>query len=149
VNIFIILLALHVLGIVWWIGGVALATCVILPMANKLPPAERIQRIKQFERRFATQARIAVLAVGITGFWMLAETGGFARLALAGSWWLDLMILVWLAFAFMLFIAEPFGLPAKIGLIQKPFAFQMLHVVMLVLALAAIFAGVIGSRGGF
>lgn len=144
-----VLRALHVLGVVWWIGGVALATCVILPMVRKLPAGERIRRIKQFEHRFAIQARIAVIIVDATGFWMLAMAGGLARLALPAGWWLDLMILVWALFAFLLFIAEPFGLPARIGLLQNPFAFQMLHVVMLVLALAAIFTGVIGAHGGF
>lgn len=143
-----ILRALHVIGIVWWIGGVAIATCVILPMASKFPPEERLQRIKQFEHRFAVQARIAVLIVGITGFWMLAELGGIARLAGPDAWWLDLMILVWLLFVFLLFIAEPFGPPAKIGLIHSPFGFQMLHVVMLTLALIAIFAGILGVHGG-
>ncbi|MDN5864415.1 MAG: hypothetical protein L0I62_04275 [Gammaproteobacteria bacterium] len=143
-----ILRALHVVGVVWWIGGVAIATCVILPMVRRFPPEERLQRIKQFEHRFAVQARIAVLIVGITGFWMLAELGGIARLTAPGAWWLDLMILVWLIFALLLFIAEPLGLPAKVGLIQSPFGFQMLHTVMLILALAAVFAGVLGVHGG-
>jgi hypothetical protein len=40
-------------------------------------------------------------------------------------------------------------LPAKLGLIRKPRAFLGLHVVLLVLALAAIAGGVIGARGGF
>lgn len=146
-STFSILLALHVVSIVWWIGGVAIATFVILPMAGKYPPEERIQRIKQFEHRFAIQARIAVLIVGITGFWMLALLGGWGILGTAGGWWLDLMILVWLLFAFLLFVAEPLGLPARIGLIQSPLGFQLLHTVMLLLALAAVFAGVLGANG--
>ncbi|MGH8427613.1 MAG: hypothetical protein ACRES7_06495 [Gammaproteobacteria bacterium] len=146
---FNVLLALHVLGVVWWIGGVALVTAVLLPMFGRLPDQERIERIKQFEHRFAIQARIAVLLVGITGFWMLALTGGLARLSFAHGWWLDLMILVWALFALMLFVAEPLRLPARIGLMRRRHGFLLLHAVMLALALAAIACGVIGSRGGF
>ncbi len=144
-----ILLAIHVLSVVWWIGGVAIVTAVLLPSFAGLPPPERLQRIKQFEHRFANQARIAVVLVGITGFWMLALTGGLARLQPAYGWWIDLMLLVWVLFVIMLFIAEPLRLPAKVGLIQSPRKFLALHAVLLVLALAAIFCGVIGARGGF
>ncbi|MGH8272712.1 MAG: hypothetical protein ACRES9_00415 [Gammaproteobacteria bacterium] len=147
-NTYNILLALHVLGVVWWIGGVALVTCVLLPSVHRLPADERIARIKQFEHRFAMQARLAVLLVGITGFWMLALTG-WARLGFAHGWWLDLMILVWALFALLLFVVEPLHLPARIGLMRKRNGFLLLHAVMLTLALAAIFCGVIGVRGGF
>lgn len=59
------------------------------------------------------------------------------------------MMLVWVLFAVMLFIAEPLRLPAKIGVIQNPRKFLLLHAVLLILALAAIACGVIGARGGF
>ncbi|MGH8146532.1 MAG: hypothetical protein ACREPY_09375 [Rhodanobacteraceae bacterium] len=146
---FNILLAVHVLSVVWWVGGVAMVTAVLLPMFNRLPGDERLGRIKQLEARFANQARVAVVLVGITGFWMLGLTGGFARLQFAYGWWIDLMLLVWVLFVLMLFVAEPLRLPAKIGLIHKPHAFLVLHAVLLALALAAIFCGVIGARGGF
>lgn len=146
---FNILLALHVLGVVWWVGGVAMVTAVLLPIFNRLPPPERIQWIKQLEARFANQARIAVVLVGITGFWMLGISGGFARLRFAYGWWIDLMLLVWVLFGVMLFVAEPLRLPARIGLIHKPGAFLAVHAVLLALALAAILCGVVGARGGF
>lgn len=146
---FNVLLALHVLGVIWWIGGVATVTAVLLPLFNRLPDAERLQRIQQFENRFANQARMAVLIVGATGAWMLALTGGVARLALAYGWWIDLMIGVWLLFALMLFIAEPLGLPERLGLIGKRHRFLALHAILLILALAAVVGGVIGARGGF
>ena len=144
-----VLIALHVLGVVWWIGGVAIVTGVLLPMLHRLPAEERIERIKQIEYRFAWQARIAVLVVGITGFWMLFLTGGIGRLGFMHGWWLDLMILVWLLFALMLFVVEPLRIPERIGLLRHRSAFLFLHVIMLTLALAAIACGVIGARGGF
>jgi uncharacterized membrane protein len=146
---FDILLAVHVLAVVWWVGGVAMVTATLLPIFNRLPPPERIQRIRQLEARFVNQARAAVVLAGITGFWMLGLTGGFARLRFAYGWWIDLMLLVWVLFTVMLFVAEPLRLPARLGLVHKPRAFLALHAVLLSLALAAIFCGVIGARGGF
>lgn len=140
-----VLLAIHVLSVVWWIGGVFTVTTSLLPVFNRLPPDARIARIKEFEGRFANQARIAVLLAGITGFWMYT----LVPQAFAHSWWVGLMMLVWVLFMVMLFVAEPLRLPKKLGLIQKPRAFLMLHAVLLVLALVAIVGGVIGSRGGF
>jgi uncharacterized membrane protein len=146
---FDILLAVHVLAVVWWVGGVAMVTAPLLPIFNRLPPPERIQRIRQLEARFVNQARAAVVLAGITGFWMLGLTGGFARLRFAYGWWIDLMLLVWVLFTVMLFVAEPLRLPARLGLVHQPRAFLALHAVLLGLALAAIFCGVIGARGGF
>lgn len=146
---FDILLAIHVLSVVWWIGGVAMVTATLLPIFNRLPVPERIQRIRELEHRFANQARAAVVLVGISGFWMLGLTGGFARLRFAYGWWIDLMLLVWVLFTVMLFVAEPLRLPAKVGLILKPRVFLALHAVLLTLALLAIACGVIGARGGF
>jgi len=146
---FDILLAVHVLGVVWWIGGVAMVTATLLPIFNRLPAPERIQRIRALEHRFGNQARTAVVLVGISGFWMLGLSGGFARLRLAYGWWIDLMLLVWVLFTAMLFVAEPLRLPAKTGLIHRPRAFLALHALLLALALLAIACGVIGARGGF
>lgn len=140
-----ILLALHVLGVVWWVGGVAMVTATLLPIFNRLPADERLQRIQQLEGRFANQARLAVLVVGITGLWMYVLVGP----AVAHTWWVGLMLLVWVLFTVMLFIAEPLRLPAKLGVIHNPRKFLVVHAVLLVLALAAIVGGVIGSRGGF
>lgn len=141
---FNILLAIHVLSVVWWIGGVFTVTTSLLPLFNRLPADTRIQRIKEFEGRFANQARIAVLLAGITGFWMYTLLPG----AITHTWWIGLMMLVWVLFAIMLFVAEPLRLPAKLGVIQNPRKFLAIHAVLLVLALAAIVGGVIGVRGG-
>jgi hypothetical protein len=69
--------------------------------------------------------------------------------AITHTWWIGLMLLVWVLFAIMLFVAEPLRLPAKLGVIQNPRKFLALHAVLLALALAAIAGGVIGARGGF
>jgi len=142
---FNILLAIHVLSVVWWIGGVFTVTTSLLPLFNGLPADERVQWIRRFEGRFANQARIAVLLAGISGFGMYVLLPG----AVTHTWWIGLMLLVWVLFAIMLFVAEPLRLPAQLGVIQNPRKFLVVHAVLLVLALAAVAGGVIGARGGF
>lgn len=142
---FNILLAIHVLSVVWWIGGVFTVTASLLPLFNRLPADDRIRWIQRFEGRFANQARIAVLLAGISGLWMYALLPG----AVTHSWWIGLMLLVWVLFAIMLFVAEPLRLPAKFGVLHNPRKFLLVHAVLLALALAAIAGGVIGARGGF
>ena len=63
---------LHVLGVVLWIGGVAMVTTVLLPTLARMPSAiEAMAFFEQFRRRFAAQARISTLFVGVTGFYMV------------------------------------------------------------------------------
>ena len=63
--------ALHVLAVVWWIGGVAMVTTVILPHARRL--RRGTAEFEQMERRFALQARVATLLAGISGFYMIVR----------------------------------------------------------------------------
>ncbi len=52
-----IALALHLLAIVLWVGGVAMATTVLLPAVRQFKGAEdRIAFFKTVQRRFAWQA---------------------------------------------------------------------------------------------
>jgi uncharacterized membrane protein len=65
---------LHVLGVVVWIGGVSMVTAVVLPAVRRgdLGP-NRLRAFGAIERRFAWQARLAILLVGATGFYMAAR----------------------------------------------------------------------------
>jgi uncharacterized membrane protein len=60
--------ALHVLSVVLWIGGVGFVTTVLLRSVRRLKaPHERIGFFDAVERRFAWQARIWTVLVGLTG----------------------------------------------------------------------------------
>ena len=65
-NDLAIAIAIHVLAIVWWIGGVAMVTTVILPAARRMgDPAAGLAMFQSIEGRFAWHARIAtILAAG-------------------------------------------------------------------------------------
>ena len=55
----IIARALHVLGVVLWIGGLAMVTTLLLPATKHMKtPTERVMYFETVERGFALQARV-------------------------------------------------------------------------------------------
>src|SRR5690606_23487914 len=97
--------AVHVLGVLWWVGGVAMVTATILPALRSagLSDAERQRIFRTIRGRFVWQARAAVLLVGASGAYLLAYLGGIARLrAATAGWWIDLMLFTWAVFALLL-----------------------------------------------
>lgn len=147
-------LALHVLSVVLWIGGVAMVTTVLLPMIQRFKSAqERIDFFFTIERRFAWQARATTLLVGGTGFYMAYRLNLWSAFLTLDGWWLDAMVLVWLLFTLMLFAAEPLFLDrwlqarAQRAPDSTFMLLQRLHWVLLMLSLITIFGAVAGSHG--
>jgi len=104
-------LAVHMVGIVWWLGGVAFVTTVVLPRVRR--EADPHAAFQQTERRFAPQARVAMLLVGASGVYLLWRFHAWHWFLLGHYWWLDAMSAYWVFFFFMLFVAEPLGLFGK------------------------------------
>jgi uncharacterized membrane protein len=147
-------LALHVLSVVLWIGGVAMVTTVLLPMVQRFKSAqERIDFFFTIERRFAWQARATTFLVGGTGFYMAYRLNLWSAFLTLDGWWLDAMVLVWLLFTLMLFAAEPLFLDrwlqarAQRAPDSTFMLLQRLHWVLLMLSLITIFGAVAGSHG--
>src|SRR5262249_53892170 len=86
---------IHVLAIVAWIGGVAMVTIVVLPLAQRSDDFGLFERL---ERRFAPQARLAVLIAGLSGFYMTWRFDLWDRFSHPAYWWMHAMVLVWLLF---------------------------------------------------
>lgn len=146
--------ALHVVAVVVWIGGVSMATTVALPAIRRGDLGEnRLRAFQAFEHRFIWQARSAVILVGLTGFYMVWRLDLWSRFRDFTYWWLHAMVCLWLLFAFILFIGEPFILHRRFGKWasrQPDAAFARLHRVhrvLLVLSLITIFGAVAGSHG--
>lgn len=107
-NTLFIARALHVLGVVIWIGGVYMATTIILPIVRKGELGQdRLAAFHAVESRFKWHARTAVIVVGVTGFYMVEKLHLWSRFAHAGFWWMYAMVLVWTLFAILLFVMEP------------------------------------------
>ncbi|WP_298674320.1 hypothetical protein [uncultured Sphingomonas sp.] len=146
--------ALHVLGVVIWIGGVGMATTVAIPAVRRgdLGP-NRLAAFHAIESRFVWQARAAVILVGLTGLYMVAKLDLWARFREPAFWWMHAMVGVWLIFALLLFVGEPLVLHRRLpGLVARDpdaaFAWlHRMHVVLLTLGLVTVFGAVAGSHG--
>ena len=145
--------AVHVLPVVHWIGGLAVVTTIVLPAARREAPQQAIAAFEMFERRFAPQARWSVALAGLSGGYMFASSYGWHRVFEPSLWWLQLMIAIWLVFAFMLFALEPLLLHEafrRYALDQPRHAFDIairLHLLALIASVVAIGAGVLGAHG--
>ena len=105
------------------------------------------------ERRFVWQARIAILLVGGTGFYMIEEGALWDRFSSLAYWWMDAMVGLWSVFAIGLFLVEPLILDRRLRAltIRRPAAtFAWLagvHWLLLTLSLVTVFGAVAGSHG--
>lgn len=146
--------ALHVIGVVLWIGGVGFVTTVLLPGIRRMrEPQDRVAFFERLERSFAWQARLTTLVVGISGFYMTTAWNLWSRFASPVYWWMHAMVLVWAVFTVMLFVAEPLFLhrwfirraqarpEATFRLIES------LHRVLLVISILTVLGAVSGSHG--
>ena len=146
--------ALHVLGVVLWIGGVAFVTTVLLPAVRRMKSAEeRVAFFEAVESRFAWQARGTTLLVGATGFHLTAAWDLWDRFSSAGYWWMHAMVAVWAVFTVMLFVAEPLFLHRWFlerarrdpeGTFRR---IERMHWVLLTLSLVTILGAVAGAHG--
>ena len=151
---YILARALHVLGVVLWIGGVAMVTTVLLPATRRLKsPEERVQFFEQVEQRFAWQARATTLLTGLSGFYMLYLLDGWSRYQSAAYWWIHAMTAVWAIFTLVLFVLEPLFLhklflrKAQENPEQTFRIIQAMHWVLLTISLITLLGAVAGSHG--
>lgn len=70
-----LLLMIHLLGVIVWIGGMAFAHFCLRPSALQLPPALRLSLWSGVFGRFFPLVWGAIAAIGVSGFAMLLEVG--------------------------------------------------------------------------
>jgi uncharacterized membrane protein len=151
-----IALALHVLAIVLWIGGAGFATVALLPALQRVADSDhRIAMFQAVESRFAPVARSSIVVAGATGLYMVYRLDAWNWFTMPSYWWMHAMVLVWLLFAALLFIVEPFFVHRRFAARARaaPDAafrrMQHLHWILVGLALATIAGAVVGSHGLF
>lgn len=146
--------AVHVVAIIFWIGGVGFVTLVLMPALRATePPETRLNRFQQFEQRFAWQARLWVLLAGASGLWLVTRGDMWSRFADASFWWMHLMVTLWALFALMLFVIEPLHLRRSLAVSSRPTAdfgrMLRLHQALLLIGIITIFGAVGGAHGLF
>jgi len=147
--------ALHVLGVVLWIGGVGFVTTVLLPAVRRMKdPGERVAFFEKVEGRFAWQARGTTLLVGASGLYLVHAWDLWDRFAQPAYWWMHAMVFVWAVFSAMLFMAEPLFLHRWFlaRATRRPEAtfrlIQVMHWVLLAISLVTVLGATMGSHGG-
>jgi len=151
---FIFARALHVIGVLFWIGGVAFVTTVLIPSLKKITNTDdRLALFEQLEGKFGLQAKIATLLTGLSGYYMLEVMNAWDRYLQPQFWWMHLMTLVWAIFTLVLFVFEPLFLhqlfrEMAIKNSDKTFArLHLMHIVLLTLSVVAVLGAVVGSHG--
>ncbi len=148
--------ALHVIGVILWIGGVAMITAVVLPAFRSGAIAGNpVKGFEAVERRFSIIARLSILIVGVTGFYMTYTLDLWDRFAVARYWWMHAMVLVWLVFTLVVFIAEPLYLHEAFrrwanSSPKNALNYLVLaHYILLTLSIVTVFGAIYGSHYGF
>lgn len=145
---------LHVLGVVFWIGGVAFVTTVLLPATRRLKtPEERIEFFETVELGFARQARVTIFITGLSGLYIIYKLNLWQRFLHIEYWWMHAMVMIWFLFALMLFVLEPLFLHQHFieRARRDPDGTFMLvtrmHWFLLVISMVTIAGAVAGSHG--
>jgi uncharacterized membrane protein len=153
-TLFGIARALHVVGVVLWIGGVAFVTTTLIPALRKMQdPGDRLALFEKLEGRFASQARIVTLITGVSGFYMLDYMQGWGQYLQPRFWWIHAMTLVWLIFTLVLFVLEPLVLHRKFREMARKDSeltfkrLQRTHRFLLLLSLLTVLGTVAGVHG--
>ena len=75
-----LLLFLHLVSAAFWVGGMAVMHYAVRPAAvSTLEPPSRLPLMAQVLHRFFAGVSVAVAVLLVSGFWMIALGGGFAR----------------------------------------------------------------------
>ncbi len=153
-DYFILARALHVAGVVVWIGGVAFVTTVLIPSLKKITDTgNRLELFEQLEGKFAIQARVVTLMTGASGYYMLDFMNAWDRYQQLDFWWLHLMTFIWAIFTVVLFVLEPLVLHHRFreaATKNSANAFEWLHrmhKLLLTLSLLAVLGAVAGAHG--
>lgn len=149
-----LLIAVHVAGVVIWIGGVAFVTIIVFPMIVRMDNSlEKVVFFQGVEHRFAKIAKLCVLLVGLTGGWLLHLTGEWRMLFTLQGIGPTLMLIVWAFYLFvLLFEGRIFKVLFKGGTQQDAarifVRLAAFHWVVLGLSLLAVGVGVWAGHGG-
>ena len=147
-------LALHVLSIVVWIGGVSFVTTVVLPALRRgALGADRLRAFAAIEGYFVWQARTAILVAGASGLYMIWRLDLWSTFGTLRFWWMDAMVGLWLLFFLLLFVFEPFVIDRvfhrwAVAEPDRAFAFlHRAHWLLLTLSVITVLGAAAGTAG--
>lgn len=156
--IFTVMLIIHVLAVILWIGGLAFVTILIFPSLYKMQEAlQKVLFFQRIEHRFAPLARIYSATVGITGIVMLVHTGWYKLLFTGEGLFLTIMFLIWVFWIVMLFGLEPLVIKKMLESMAKSGdkmeidsvfkRMNVMHWVLLFVSMVAAASGIMFAHG--
>ena len=150
----IIARAIHILSVLFWIGGVAFVTLVVMSsIRGSTAPDDRLAAFHRIEGRFAPQARVWVVLAGVSGVWMIHRAQMWDRFAYPQFWWMHAMAALWAIFFAMLFLVEPLFLHRRMqnspDLGRDFRRMERLHRILLLLGVVTVLGAAAGSHGLF
>ena len=154
-NTFVFARVLHVLAIVFWIGGVAMVTMVILPYLKSAEKVSlrRMVVFRSIEKRFSFPVKISLFITLLSGLYMMEALNYWNVFFEPENWWLQSMAWLWIVFAIILFVVEPFLLKRIIGPPMRQNSERIFRLIMvahwflLILSTMVIGSAVAGSHG--
>lgn len=149
---FTIARVLHVVAIIFWIGGVGFVTTVLIPALRRdRSSSERLAAFHAVEKGFAWQARLWVGVAGLSGFWMVYRGDLWSRFLDARFWWMHAMVALWVVFAAMLYFIEPLFLHRRMEMSADPArdfsAMERMHRVLFLAGLITAAGAMAGAHG--
>jgi uncharacterized membrane protein len=149
-----ILLIIHVICVIVWIGGVSFVTTVIFPMMYRTEGSlEKALLFQGVEHRFAAIVKWLIGIVGVTGFWLLSAKYGFAVLAEPRGIGIVIMIFAWALYTTVLLserriFGRIFADPEKIDMNKALRMINVMHWFLLTVSYSAVAGGVWFGHGG-
>lgn len=93
--------ALHLLGIIVWVGGMFFANFALRPAALLLPPPQRLPLLAAALGRFIAFTGVAVIVVLASGGWLIAAGGGMSAMPRAVHAMMTVGVVMALVYAYV------------------------------------------------
>jgi uncharacterized membrane protein len=139
-----LVLALHIVGAVVWVGGMFFALLILRPSLSVLAPAQRLALHGQVFRRFFRVVWHAMPLILLTGYAMLFGLyGGFAGV----DWGVHVMHLLGLIMA-AVFVAIVFGPYAQFRASPSPAATEAIRRLILINLVLGLITVVVAAISG-
>ncbi len=146
--------ALHIVGVVLWIGGVAFVTTTLLPaIRSSFALEQQLAEFERYERSFGRQARWTTQLVGASGLYLAWKLELWFRFVTPGYGWMHAMVAVYALFTLLLFVIEPLFFHKMLRhLAQRHPALPMrvlvlMHWFLLCISLLTVATSIAGAHG--
>jgi len=142
------LLIIHVICVIVWIGGVTFVTTVVFPMMYRTEGSlEKALLFQGVEHRFVAMVKWLIAIVGATGLYLLYAKYGFGILLNRQGIGIVIMVAAWAFYTTVLLserklFARIFADPEKIDMDKALRMINVMHWMLLTVSYSAVAAGV-------